>query len=77
MNHYFDKTVSLNLKRHSLKAFIIVKRITTFWEMDIFCRSKTLKGKGESGATEDLVATNFPSRDFPQTLSNLASQSWI
>ena len=45
--------------------------------MDIFRRSKKFKGKGESGATEDLVATNFPSRDFPQTLSNLASQSWI
>ena len=28
-----------------------------------------MKGKGESGATKDLVATNFPSRDFPQTLS--------
>ena len=45
--------------------------------MDIFCRSEKLKRKGESGATEDLVAANFSSRDFPQTLGNLAPQSWI
>ena len=45
--------------------------------MDIFCRSEKLKRKGESGATEDLVAANFSSRDFPQTLGKLASQGWI
>ena len=45
--------------------------------MDVFRRSEKLKRKEESGATEDLVAANFSSRDFPQTLGNLASQGWI
>ena len=43
--------------------------------MNIFCRSEKLKRKGESGATEDLVTANFSSRDFPQTLGNLASKA--